>query len=289
MITKKKVSKKKTSEKKPEEKKDKPYRKIAIVGSASTTMGLTPWHDFSLEIWGLAWRALPRFERMFDLHPGHFDKTVDRKNIQENYEQRLASFKDVPIYLCNKHPDIPNSIRYPIEDILKFMGPELDSYSDGQYFASSIAFMICLAMYEKVNEIHLYGLDFIADGEYDYQRPNMEYLVGVARGKGIKVFIPKGSAICEFSYIYGYQLPPDIGLINRAVLTDRLVQYKKKHEQALNVARTSDGAIQEVEQLLKLMTHTLRGGKLEVPPLKDPIEVIEKRIAKEKEQSHEEI
>ncbi len=279
--------KEKVSKKKSSKKKDKALRKIAIVGSAQTTVGLTPWHDFSMEIWGLAWRAVPRVTRLFDLHPGNFDKE-SRSNVQDNYEERLASFSDVPVYLCNKHPDIPNSIRYPIEDVLKFMGPELDPYSDGQYFASSIAFMIALAMYERVDEIHLYGLDFIADEEYGFQRPNVEYLVGVARGKGIKVFIPKGSAICEFSYIYGYQLPPDVGLVNRAVLLDRLQQYKKKHQTALNVARTSDGAIQEVEQLLKLICHTERGGKLEVPPVKDPVEVTANKLAKDKEESYDE-
>ncbi len=223
---------------------------------------------------------------MFDLHPGNFNKET-RANVQKNYETRLKGLR-IPVYLCKEHPEIPNSVRYPIKEILEMMGPELDPFCDGQYFASSISFLICLGIYEKVDEMHLYGLDFIADGEYEHQRPNIEYLIGVARGKGIQVFIPKGSAVCTFNYIYGYQLPPDIGLLNRAVLLDRLKQYKKRHRTALDEARTADGAIQETSQLLQLLIHSARGGKLDVPAVKEPVEVVALRLAKEKEESHEE-
>ena len=260
-------------------------RKIAIVGSASSTVKFVPWDDHSLEIWALAWRSIPRADRLFDLHAGNFDKKK-RANVQQNYEERLAGFKNTEIYLCEKHPDIPNSVEYPLEAVLKMMGPELDPSSHGQYFASSIAFLICLAIYEKVDEIHIYGVDFVGQGEYEHQRPNMEYLVGVARGKGIEVYIPKGCALVEFSYIYGYQLPPDAGIVNRAVLTDRLKQYKEKHEKALNVARTTDGAIQEVEQLLQMLMHVERGGALEVPPIKEHVEVALNKLEREKEEKH---
>jgi len=32
----------------------------------------------------------------------------------------------------------------------------------------------------------VYGVDMKADDEYGYQKPNMEYLIGLARGKGIQ-------------------------------------------------------------------------------------------------------
>lgn len=37
-----------------------------------------------------------------------------------------------------------------------------------------------------------------ADDEYGYQRPNCEYLIGLARGRGIKVVIPDESPLCKF-------------------------------------------------------------------------------------------
>ncbi len=267
------------------EKDSKKRRKIAIVGSASSTARLVPWDDHSLEIWALAWRTIPRADRLFDLHAGNFDKNK-RANVQQNYEDRLKGFKNTEIYLCKKHPDIPNSVEYPLEEVLEMMGPQLDPCSHGQYFASSIAFLICLAIYEKVDEIHIYGVDFVGQGEYEHQRPNMEYLIGVARGKGIEVYVPKGCALLEFDYIYGYQLPKDAGIINRAILTDRLKQYKEKHEKALNVARTTDGAIQEVEQLLSMLMHVERGGVVEVPPVKDHVEVAQNKLERAKEEKH---
>ena len=263
----------------------KKRKKVAIVGSASTTLGLTPFNDYSFEIWGLAWRHMPRVDRVFDIHPSNFDTTTPQ-NVQKNYAERLANFDKIPIYLTKKHPDIPNSIEYPLEEILKFMGPELDPHSDGQYFASSIAFLICLAMYEKFEEIHLYGIDFVADGEYGFQRPNMEYLIGVARGKGIEVFVPPGCALIDFGHIYGYQPFPDVGIINRALLIDRLKQYREKHQKALDVARTTDGAIQECEQLLSMVAHHQRGGKVVIPPLKETPDDTERKMKKAKEASH---
>ena len=52
---------------------------------------------------------------------------------------------------------------------------------------------------------------FIADGfashnsEYNEQRPCVEYLVGLARGRGIKVIIPKTSDICKAVAQYGFE------------------------------------------------------------------------------------
>jgi hypothetical protein len=35
--------------------------------------------------------------------------------------------------------------------------------------------------------------------EYKYQRPNLEYLIGFARGLGIEVYIPEQSSLCKFN------------------------------------------------------------------------------------------
>jgi hypothetical protein len=48
-------------------------------------------------------------------------------------------------------------------------------------------------------------VDMRADEEYSYQRANCEYLIGLARGKGIKVHIPEVSPLLKFSGFDGYK------------------------------------------------------------------------------------
>lgn len=262
MPTKKKAVPEPTEEVQPEEVKpiEVPYRKVCLVGSASSTLDNTPWKDESFEMWVLGWRQAPRAERRFDVHPGNFDKE-NRRRVPKDYEKNLAECKNCTVYLVDRHPEIPNSVRYPIEKVLEFFGTMLDGYAAKPYFASSVAYMIAMAILENVDEIHLYGLDFIEDGEYTHQRPNMEYFIGIARGRGIKVFIPERSALCEFEYVYGYQNPSDTGTINKAFLEDRLKLYTAKYKEAAATMHTANGARQEAEQLLKLLKHIERGAK----------------------------
>ena len=74
------------------------------------------------------------------------------------------------------------------------------------YLESSIAYMMALAILEKVDRIGIWGVDLHCESEYVYQRPNLEYLIGLARGKGIKVFIPPQSALLSHANgkLYGF-------------------------------------------------------------------------------------
>jgi hypothetical protein len=70
------------------------------------------------------------------------------------------------------------------------------------YLESSIAYMVAQALLElkPVDRIAIFGVDLHCESEYAYQRPNLEYLIGLARGKGIKVYIPPQSALCSHAH-----------------------------------------------------------------------------------------
>ena len=153
--------------------------KVAIVGLAPSTHGDAHWDDPAWEKWGLPWDAYwARMDRTFEMHdmrlltsehskrkPGYFDRLKDCKNLytQENY---------------------------PFDAVAQSIGQA--------YWNSSIAYAMAMAIHEGAEEIGIYGVDMEGTDEWGYQKPNMEYLVGVARGKGIKVFIPEQSSICKF-------------------------------------------------------------------------------------------
>jgi len=244
-------------------------KKVCILGTASSSVNEAPLDDDSFEFWALAWRKdLQKYTRLFDLHP-FTDERFARKKIPPDYINHLSSL-NCPIYLQKTHPEIPSSIPYPLNQVIETFGPKLDLYSSGIYFASSVAYMICLALLEKFEEIHFYGVDLIDGGEYAYQRPNTEYYIGLARGLGVKIFIPEKSALCKFSHVYGYEQKPDVGLINSGMLAERLVSYQDKMDTAMKAWYAADGARQEAEQLSKMLQHHERGSLTEDPKKPDP-------------------
>ena len=97
-----------------------------------------------------------------------------------NYEERLRDCPD--LYMAQKF--LPHAKVYPFEEVAK---------TCGDYWESSIAYAMSLAIHEGADEIGLWGVNMAGDDEYSYQKPNMEYLIGLAKGKGIKVFIHESS------------------------------------------------------------------------------------------------
>lgn len=235
----------------------KKQRIVALVGSATSTLGMVPWDDKAIEMWTLAWRKVPRVDRAFDMHP----IGPHRKNVPKDYFNFLNSL-NVPVYTVQ---DISNVVKkgelYPLKEVQEF-NRRLDPYWAEPYYACSVAYMLNLAIYEGVDEIQLYGLDFVADGEYSHQRPNMEYYIGIARGLGIRVYLPKDCAMCEFPYVYGYESKSGVGYVDKEMLMQRMKEYKKRHQDNLAMAYVADGAMQEASQLLDLIKHQERGGSI---------------------------
>jgi hypothetical protein len=61
--------------------------------------------------------------------------------------------------------------------------------------------------------VGIWGVDLHCESEYAYQRPNLEYLIGLARGRGMKVFIPPASALLttKMDVAYGFYSSTDDG------------------------------------------------------------------------------
>lgn len=233
-------------------------RKVALIGTASTSVNDAPFGDTSFEIWGLAWRVLPRVTRMFDMHP-----MVNRKNTPANYIELLGEV-DKPIYLQKLHPRIPTSVRYPIEEVIDFFGPaSMGKSARGEYFVSSFAYMAALAIYEGFEEIHSYGFDMLEDSEYGYQRPNAEYFVGLARGRGITFYLPEGCAMCRYPYLYGYE-EWEAGVhqaFSKKDIEKRMKTLQAEKEKKLAELHHVSGMCEEAKQWQFLMSQIKKGGQ----------------------------
>lgn len=177
-------------------------RSVAIIGRCWSTRADAPWNNTDWELWTLAWDPVPVTHRMFETHQ-NFRMYMGNKEDGDWHVSGLRMAK-VPVYMLDKQDDIEQCVRYPVEEITKLVGKATSKQTP--YLESSIAYMLALAIHEKVDRVGIWGVDLHCESEYAYQRPNLEYLIGLARGRGIKVFIPPQSALLSHAYgvPYGY-------------------------------------------------------------------------------------
>jgi hypothetical protein len=170
-------------------------RKVALIGTAPT-IKFAPYHDPSWEIWAhnSAAHILPRVDRIFDLHPEDFWRRP--KRWQKDYVGWLKRCP-VPVYMQQRYPEIPQSVRYPKERVLAEFR---------RYFSSQAAWMIALALTEGVTHIGFFGIHYAAADERGAQRAGCEYWMGVAEGRGVQIVMPEGCPLLrEPKLLYGYE------------------------------------------------------------------------------------
>ena len=173
---------------------EKKARKIAICGTSETTRHLAPYDDDSWEVWtlGANYKHAPRITKHFEMH----DMDTGWKRWSPEYRAWLENCP-VPCYVQAENAHSPNGIVYPIK--------EIQAYFDTDYFTCSIAFQLALALYEGADEIGCYGIDLAQSAEYSWQRPSVEYWIGIARGMGVRVDIPATSDILKTGQMYAYE------------------------------------------------------------------------------------
>lgn len=108
-----------------------------------------------------------------------------------------------PIITSRAHPDYPGLVEFPLEQVindLKFA-----------YFNSTAAYAIAYAIWLGVKRISVFGMDFTYANAHRAEkgRANVEFLLGIAAARGIKLTIPKDSSLmdaCEDQpeRLYGY-------------------------------------------------------------------------------------
>jgi len=145
-------------------------RKIAIVGMADFTDEIPGDH----EIWIIA-EYVAHFERWGAAFECHEDIS-DRPDDSASMEFIRAPWK--PFYTPNHLAHL-----YPVATPIP-TDAMAEKYK--RSYASSVSYMLACAIYEKVDEIALYGVDMALEDKYHTQRPSAYYWIGVANGLGIK-------------------------------------------------------------------------------------------------------
>jgi len=189
-----------TSVKKKEtEGMEKKNKKVAICGTAPS-VHKAPFKDDKFDIWGVAHCCfIPEVTRMDTIFELHTEEIWRKDNAP------FGRFPNARIFLQKKADDIPGSEEFPMEAMRQKYKVNKGTKDERDYWSSSIPMMIAQAIDEGYEEIHIYGIHLLMNEEYFYQRPCTEYFLGIAVGKGIKVYSPPDADILQFGYIYGYQ------------------------------------------------------------------------------------
>jgi hypothetical protein len=213
--------------------------KCFIVGFASSWKQ-TPWNDEDAEIWccNEFYKLLEKekndvvVDRWFEMH----NPDSPSKNNPEH--RKFLQECPIPLYMQQKSPEFPNSVEYPIKEIIRKL--------NSTYFTNQISYMIALAIYEGFKEIHVYGVDMATDSEYQSQRPSCEFWLGLARGLGIKTYLPADSDLLKCNGLYAY----DTDNAMRVKMKSRIKELKDKRKPYIQEIQKAHQAIKECEAIV---------------------------------------
>jgi hypothetical protein len=153
------------------------------------------WEDAPMEgeTWGVNDLLLRRPVKLtFEIHPIPIAAELRPKEIEE------INRSGIPVITSMKHELLPNAIVFPLDKM------------PIEYFDNSIAYMIAYALYKGATEIEMYGVALIVEKEYSWERPCVEFWIGYAMGKGVKVTVHEPTTIGCFKDrdLYGHKTYP---------------------------------------------------------------------------------
>lgn len=174
--------------------KRKGERKVALAGKAPTTAEMINLEPDDVEIWGMsdAYNHIKRpVDRWFEIH------TPDDDGLYRGFTQWVDGGPEahvswlagcgIPVYMNKVDPQISTSVAFPFHEI---------GSTYRHYWTSTVAYMLSLAAYEQVDEVHLWGIEMAGGTEFEHQRPCTEYWLGVLETQHLlkhgrkRVYIP---------------------------------------------------------------------------------------------------
>lgn len=114
----------------------------------------------------------------------------------------------IEVFMQNKYKDVPNSVKYPKEEIVAKYLSHLIRDNQGNLppvpdpFTSSCEFALALAIYRGYKNIYIYGVEATSDTEYQRQRAGIYFWIGIA-SQYANVYIQRRSLLLN-AKTYGY-------------------------------------------------------------------------------------
>ena len=158
-------------------------KSICILGKCNKNRDLAPFEDKHIEFWCISQenkpRTIARANLVFEMHSN------------PKFRERLNKFTCKSI----------TSDNYPYKEVEEML---VKHKACKDYIMSSIGYMLAMAIIDKeIDTIYLFGVDMASNEEYGYQRPNTEFLLGLASGMGKRVILPDNTSLLRSVAKYG--------------------------------------------------------------------------------------
>ena len=215
--------------------------KVALIGTAPSSRMLAPYNDPSWQIWGCSpgnMNTLPRVNLWFELHSNLL--WPEHENYGRPYIEWLKA-QSFPVYMQDQTL-VPRAMPFPRDDLVAQFGDE--------FFTSSFAWMMALAIKMGASEIALYGIDMASRDEYIRQRPGFYYFKREAMKAGIKVSAPHESDIMQSPPLYAYVDSTPFGrkiMARRVEVSGRINGMAQQIDQASRSKTYLEGALEDLD------------------------------------------
>lgn len=181
------------------------------------------------QVWGINTHILSRpLDMVFEPHDvewwlKNWDKIRPWHKTERGYPKHIERVNEleIPYLTLRSYPFIPTSKEYPVNDIIREFGVD--------YFTGGIDYMLAYAIYIRVKKIDIWGVHTVYDDEYEYQKPSLEFWIGVAVGRGIPIKVHGSHSLLKSMYRgkiytnagedadglrYGYFVKPEVNEIS---------------------------------------------------------------------------
>lgn len=202
-------------------------RKLAIVGSNHLSRDNAPWSDLTYEIWVMNTAPMQdwckRWDLLTQLHKPEIYTNADGISTGLDNWGFLQKQHGKPIYMQEVDPRVPDSVSYPLEEILTRLPwgmTDWMKFPEGSFswIVASPIYLIALALYQHFvlrdpfETIEIYGCELVSNTEYTYQQDNFTFVVGMALGMRAPLKLRCSEKLFS-GPLYGYQgeveLPAD--------------------------------------------------------------------------------
>ena len=180
--------------------------RVAILAKGKTLSNYSEGFD---EVWGLNQLGMTHdLDKLFVM-----DDLKQRMPIWDPMLPEWLQTYEGEIVTSRVYEEWPTAIRFPIEAVAKHFGLPL-----GISFYSTVDYMIALAIFQGMSEIHLFGVDCADPKREETVRCSIARWIAVAQNNNIKVITQDGSffhwftvtGICYENGLYGYAGAPRI-------------------------------------------------------------------------------
>lgn len=237
--------------------------KVAIIGTAPASRMMAPFADQSWQIWACSAgnvNQLPRVTIWFELHAIIEMMAPENKAMAEPFFAYLKEQSDkeaFQVVMQEFNSFVPKAIPFPRDEMVQLFGRN--------WFTSSVAYMMALAIARGAKEIGLYGVDMAADQEhYSAQRAGCTRFIEIAEERGIAVHVPFESCLKTAAPMYGYSEGTPFGRRLNATVNIVQTQYNQIVAQQQSLRDQANYFAGAMEQLRYMQRTWTDGSEMEL-------------------------